>query len=109
MECLSLRCFHSFSSMDNAGRVITGIDEKTRRLIVRYNELKEQSGKYETLIQELKQINEEQIRIIKELENKIEIKSIVGTIETKEGKVEAKARINELVREIDKCIGMLNK
>ena len=57
--------------------------------------------------QELKKKNEEQNIIINELKEKIKVLKIAKTVERKEGIADAKLKINELVREIDKCIGLL--
>jgi len=59
-------------------------------------------------IEQLKEIQEQQKQTIKELEDKIKLLRIAKTTETKEGAVDAKLKINELIREIDKCIGLLN-
>jgi inorganic pyrophosphatase len=59
-------------------------------------------------IEQIKEIQEQQKQTIKELEDKIKLLKIAKTTETKEGAVDAKLKINELIREIDKCIGLLN-
>lgn len=92
-----------------ASSIISGIEYKIRKLIEKYRELEERTDICLKENQELKQIHEEQILKIKSLEEKIRILTITSTIESKEGKTEAKTRINELVREIDKCIGLLNR
>lgn len=94
--------------IDDAG-LIAGIEKKTMVLVRRHRELRDKVEKYENEIQELKKTNEEQTNTINQLKKKIEVAKIISTIESKEGKAEAKARISELVREIDKCIGMLNR
>ena len=69
------------------------------------------SAGHETLIIELnkqKQSNEEQKQVIKGFEEKILILKIARMTEGKENNSDVRARINELVREIDKCIGLLN-
>lgn len=75
-------------------------------------------GSYHALLQENRGLNEslekqkQQIEIqkqrIEQLEERIKLLTIAKSIETTEGNVEAKVKINELVREIDKCIGLLN-
>jgi hypothetical protein len=92
-----------------AASIVSVIEAKLRKLIENYRELQERT---ETCIkenQELKKIHEEQLLKIQKLEEEIKIIKLSGTIESKEGKEEAKAKINELVREIDKCIGLLNR
>jgi len=94
--------------MDDVTTLVSGIDFKVRKLIAQLKKLKEEN---ETLIIELnkqKQSNEEQKQVIKGFEEKIRILKIARMTEGKEDNSDIRARINELVREIDKCIGLLN-
>jgi hypothetical protein len=94
--------------MDDVTTLVSGIDFKVRKLIAQLKKLKEEN---ETLIIELnkqKQSNEEQKQVIKGFEEKIRILKIARMTEGKEDNSDVRARINELVREIDKCIGLLN-
>ena len=94
--------------MDDVTTLVSGIDFKVRKLISHLKKLKEEN---ETLIIELnkqKQSNEEQKQVIKGFEEKILILKIARMTEGKENNSDVRARINELVREIDKCIGLLN-
>jgi hypothetical protein len=75
---------------------------------VQQKNLREKAEKSLKEIHELKKIHEEQKEIIKHLEEKIKTIRITKNIENKEGAEEAKRRINELVREIEKCIGLLS-
>ena len=94
--------------MDDVTTLVSGIDFKVRKLIAQLKKLREEN---ETLIIELnqqKQSNEEHKQVIKGLEEKIRILKIARMTEGKEDNSDVRARINELVREIDKCIGLLN-
>jgi len=94
--------------MDDVTTLVSGIDFKVRKLIAQLKKLREEN---ETLIIELnqqKQSTEEQKQVTKGLEEKIRILRIAKMTEGKEDNSDVKARINELVREIDKCIGLLN-
>ena len=94
--------------MDDVTTLVSGIDFKVRKLNSHLKKLKEEN---ETLIIELnkqKQSNEEQKQVIKGFEEKILILKIARMTEGKENNSDVRARINELVREIDKCIGLLN-
>ena len=95
--------------MMNVTSLVSGIELKLHKLIDRQKELIEKMEKYQNEIQELKQIHGEQKDEIIKLKEQYKILKLSKTLETKEGAVEAKAKINELVREIDKCIGLLNK
>ena len=94
--------------MDDVTTLVSGIDFKVRKLIAQLKKLREEN---ETLIIELnkqKQSTEGQKQVIKGLEEKIRILRIAKMTEGKKNNTDVKARINELVREIDKCIGLLN-
>ena len=94
--------------MTNALTFVTNIENKLLKLIEQQKQLREKTDEYQKEIQELKKINDEHKKIIRQLEEKINTIRITKTIETKEGAVEAKERITKLVREIDHCIGLLN-
>lgn len=95
--------------MENAAKMISSVEIKVKRLIEQQKEAKEKLKLYQNEIQELKTINEQQQKTINELKDKIKLLKIAKTTETKEGAVDAKLKINEMVREIDKCIGLLNR
>ncbi len=94
--------------MANAGSLVSGIENKLRILVARYEELRQAYHGKSTEQEELKKIIEDQQESIRRLEEQIRTFKLTKTIESKEGAAEAKERINELVREIDKCIGLLN-
>ena len=94
--------------MMNVSSLVSGIGLKLNKLIDRQRDLIEKMEKYQKEIQELNKINGEQKAEILKLTEQYKILKLAKTLETKEGAVEAKAKINELVREIDKCIGLLN-
>ncbi|MCD4771974.1 MAG: hypothetical protein K8R41_01175 [Bacteroidales bacterium] len=94
--------------MNNEITLISGIEYKVRKLL----EIKDKNkNKINVLsnqnIDLKKQIEEQnlQINILKEQINKIKL---AKSLENSDGSIEAKTKINELVREIDKCIGLLN-
>ncbi|MFZ4523024.1 MAG: hypothetical protein ACOYNC_15040 [Bacteroidales bacterium] len=94
--------------MKDVATLVSGIEYKLGKLIEQqYLERVDNKGN-KAEIEELKRVVSQQKIIIRKLEEKIKILRIAKTIETKEGNVEAKLKINELVREIDKCIGLLN-
>lgn len=94
--------------MNDEITLISGIEYKVRKLL----EIKDKNkNKINVLsnqnIDLKKQIEEQnlQINILKEQINKIKL---AKSLENSDGSIEAKTKINELVREIDKCIGLLN-
>jgi hypothetical protein len=94
--------------MMNLTLLVSGIELKLQKLIEKQKELNEKTEKYLKEIQELNKINDKQKEEISKLKEQYRILKLSKTLETKEGAVEAKAKISELVREIDKCIGLLN-
>jgi phage shock protein A len=94
--------------MTNALNLATNIENKLLRLIEEQKQLRDKTDEYQQEVQELKKINAEYKKVIRQLEEKINRIRITKTLETKEGAVEAKERIAKLVREIDHCIGLLN-
>lgn len=94
--------------MNEEETLISGIEYKVRKLI---SQLKEEKQKKNILSEEnnnLKTQLEAKKKVIKELENKINGLTIAELLKTEKGTEEARERINELVREIDHCIGLLN-
>jgi uncharacterized protein YoxC len=94
--------------MEDISALVSGVEHKVRKLIGQSRLLKEDINKKTIEIQDLKKAINEQKQINRQLEEKIRILKIAKALEVKEGNVDAKLKINELVREIDKCIGLLN-
>jgi hypothetical protein len=94
--------------MKDVATLVSGIEYKMGKLIEQHHIQRVENKKCIEELQELKKVVREQKQTIRELEDRIKILRIAKTLETKEGNVEAKLKINELVREIDKCIGLLN-
>lgn len=85
------------------------IEEKIRQLIVLQNSL---SGQNSLLIEKneaLLSTIEEQEKMIMQLNDKNNYIKISQSVKQSEGNTDVKNKIDELVREIDKCIGLLNK
>jgi uncharacterized coiled-coil protein SlyX len=94
--------------MKDVGTLVSGIEYKLGKLIEQHHLQRVDRKRHIDEIQELKRTIAEQKGIIRQLEEKIKLLKISKTLESKEGNVEAKLKINELVREIDRCIGLLN-
>ena len=94
--------------MDDVNTLVSGIEFKVRKLIARQKRLREENEKLTNDINQLKTINEEQKLVINGLEEKIQVLKLARTTGGGEDNSDVKAKINELVREIDKCIGLLN-
>jgi hypothetical protein len=94
--------------MKDVATLVSGIEYKLGKLIEQHNVQRTDNKRRISEIQDLKQVISVQKETIRQLEDKIKILKIAKTIDINEGNVEAKLKINELVREIDKCIGLLN-
>ncbi|MEI7501179.1 MAG: hypothetical protein WCK84_12120 [Bacteroidota bacterium] len=94
--------------MKDVATLVSGIEYKMRKLIEQHQLARNDNKRLINEVQGLKEVINEQKQIIKQLEEKSKILKLAKTLELKEGNVEAKLKINELVREIDKCIGLLN-
>ena len=95
--------------MKETGILIQGVEYKIRKLLNHYNKLKESNETIQNDFQKLKLDIEEKNKFIDELKLEIQKIKLAKSLESKEGPNEAKIKINELVREIDNCIGLLNQ
>lgn len=94
--------------MDNLVTLVSGIEFRTRALAVRFeaikNENEELRNKNNNLLAELEELKLN----FKQLQYKNQIIKIAKAIERDKGSTNAKFLINELLREVDRCIGRLN-
>ena len=95
--------------MKQSDEYILLIEKKLAELIGLYGKLKTDN---ETLIkenQELNQIIKTQSDKILELEKKVINLKLAKQLTNNKEAAEAKKKINEILREIDKCVGLLSK
>ncbi len=95
--------------MTSAETLTTGIEYKVRKLLEKNSALKAENEK---LSQETKALNAriENLKAnVSELENKLIVVKLAKTLNKEESRTNVKLKINELVRDIDRCIGLLNK
>jgi len=95
--------------MDKVSTIISELEYKVKKIVTLQSETLTETLTQRKNIQDLNHIIEEQKVIIKNLEEKVKVQKIAKTIEYGKDSYQAKLRINELVREIDKCIALLNK
>lgn len=91
--------------------LVVNIESKVNKIISLYNSLKKEK---EEILEEnkiLKSEVEDRDKDIKRLEEKIKLLRITKSVSTQdvEKNKESRQKINEYVREIDKCIALLNK
>jgi hypothetical protein len=94
--------------MQQAVDLVSSIGIKVRKLRVQQERLQKMVDEQEKEIARLSQLTDEQRTEIQSLKDKIKQVKIAKLAETKEGVADAKGKISELVREIDKCIGLLS-
>lgn len=88
--------------------VINELNFKIEKLIKRYISSLEQNESLESKMENLQSELEEVKRENKTLNEKLKTTKVANAISGGDGSYEAKMRINQLVREIDKCIALLN-
>jgi predicted nucleic acid-binding Zn-ribbon protein len=86
------------------------LNRKLDELFNRYNNLRSELGNLRNVNEELKIDLHERDERIKELELKYERVKLSGALLGEgENALEAKRKINDLVREIDRCVALLNR
>ena len=86
------------------------LNRKLDELFNRYNNLRSELGNLRNVNEELKIDLHERDERIKELEFKYERVKLSGALMGEgENAAEAKRKINDLVREIDRCVALLNR
>jgi phage shock protein A len=95
--------------MDNTEVLISGIAYKIKALIAQKNRLQEQKDELEQKFGVLKQQSEAQANKIHDLEARLEAVRIAKSLASAEDATAIHRRIDELVRDINKSIGLLNK
>lgn len=95
--------------MSSAETLITGIEYKIRKLIGLNESLRAENKQLKTEAEGLRsEVEQLKLRINELQQQQITLK-LAKTLNKEEKKTEVKLKINELVREIDHCIGLLNK
>lgn len=88
--------------------VVNELDFKIGKLIKLYISSLEKNKELESKIKELRSELEGTEREKQDLNEKLKRTRVANAISSGNGSYEAKMRINQLVREIDKCIALLN-
>lgn len=88
--------------------VINELGFKIDKLIKLYISSLEQNKSLESRIEKLQSELEDVRRENQDLNDKLKTTRVANAISEGKGSYEAKMRINQLVREIDKCIALLN-
>lgn len=95
--------------MEGIENQILSIEKKLVKLVDQQDNLKQTNVSLRQENEDLKALVSKQTEQISELENKIKMLKIAKSLEqTGEGNTEVKRKITEFVKEIDKCIALLN-
>jgi hypothetical protein len=90
--------------------ILEGIKHKIQTVKSRLLEQQEENRRLKLEHEELQQLVQQKQSVIDELEEKGQKLSLVkGIMADGEGSQDAKIQINKIVREIDKCIALLNR
>ena len=95
--------------MTNAETLTTGIEYKVRKLLELNAAIKTEKEKLAGEIKVLNAKIENLMAITNELESKLTVVKLAKALNKEESRTNVKLKINELVRDIDRCIGLLNK
>ncbi len=95
--------------MESAETLIAGIEYKVRKLIGQTGILQEENKQLSNEVKLLKSEIEMLEARVSELQEKQKTLKLAKSLNKEEKRTEVKLKINELVREIDHCIGLLNK
>tara|TARA_B100001057_G_scaffold470557_1_gene531984 strand:+ start:596 stop:877 length:282 start_codon:yes stop_codon:yes gene_type:complete len=89
---------------------IDRLHNKLESLVANYQHIKEELNASNQKVDVLSKHLDEQNQTIKQLNEKNKVLKLSSSIQGEQGDNKAaKQKINELVREIDKCIALLNK
>lgn len=95
--------------MQDLSILVSGIEFKLRKLIEQNNQLKIENAQLLKTKEELSKLIENQKIIINKSEEKYKVLKIAKSLESSTNSFDQKIKINEILREVDKCIGLLNK
>ena len=94
--------------MKDLSLLARGVKQKVEKLIEKQSELKQENGNLSEQIEKIEKELVEKSQQISDLEDKVKMLKIAGSVDSESTK-EVKLKINEMVREIDKCIAQINR
>ncbi len=95
--------------MKDISILVSGVRKKAERLISKQILLEEKNEKLSNEIDKIKIELTEKNQQISELNDKVKLLKIAGSVGGGESTKEVKLKINEMVRESDKCIAQINR
>ncbi len=95
---------------DEEKKLVSTFEARLRHLIYLHDEIKQEKAELERLLKEEKEQNERLLTYCKELEsNYTNLKTATAISLNGSDVKETKLRLSKLVREVDKCIALLNQ
>ena len=95
--------------MKQAKDLVSRINEQVLELLGRHQSLKSERNDLKNQNAELSRSTEELKTEIEELKEQIVKLKISKSLTDKKDSTEVKAKVDDLLREIDKCVGLLNQ
>lgn len=89
--------------------MLLSLQNKVKRLIEEYQVLVERIKVLETINSDLLEKNQKYQKSFDQMNNELKIQNLTELLTQGKGKTEVKALIDRMVREIDKCIGLINQ
>lgn len=87
--------------------MLDSIKQKITQLIAAYESEKAECERLRTELQQSRQLNESYTKQIIELERQIDNQKLAGAFMTGGNNAESKKKIDRLIKEIDKCISLM--
>jgi predicted nuclease with TOPRIM domain len=88
---------------------ISGLSERVEKLVSAQSNLKTENAELRSRNSELEQAVNDQKNVLSKLEEENKVVKIAKAVtDDDEDRKEQRKRLNELVREVDKCIALLN-
>jgi len=95
--------------MKDISSLVSGVRKKTEKLVAKQAILTQINENLSNEIEKIKQELTDKNQQISELNNKVKLLNIAKSVGGGESTKEVKLKINEMVREIDKCIAQINR
>ncbi len=96
--------------MSDLKSIASSLENKIEKLVDLHHRNKKELSSLKTENNHLNQTIDQQKKAIKDLEEKGKVLKLSKSLSTtNENTTELKLKVNELIREVDKCISLLNK
>jgi len=95
--------------MSDLEQHIKRINEKLQQLLRNYQQLQKENSRQAEQIKQLKETKEKDNQQIEDLKQKVSVLKAATNQMTEADKKEFEKNINQYIREIDKCIGLLSE